>query len=171
MRGINVGGKHVLPMAALRRELENLGLQEVRTYIQSGNIVFQSPLRSARKLAASIADSVEQHHGFRVPLILLTQRQLKMAIDQNPYPVASEDAKTLHYFFLQSPPISFDRDKLASMAQPTERFELVGQVFYLHAPAGMARSKLAAAVERTLGVAVTARNARTVQRVAEMVGS
>jgi len=87
-RGINVGGNHILPMAELREALASLGLREVRTYIQSGNVVFASPAKSAAALGDSIADCIEQQKGFRPRVLVLTPAELSAAADANPYPEA-----------------------------------------------------------------------------------
>jgi len=169
-RGINVGGKHLLPMAELRRELEELGCEDVRTYIQSGNVVFRSAARAAAKLQKDIADRVEEAHGFRAPVLLLSARELATALLENPFPKVSLET-SLHLFFLFAKPKRPDLKGLAELATKTEEFRLVDRVFYLHAPDGIARSKLAARADKLLGVEGTARNLRTVRKLAEMVAS
>lgn len=169
-RGINVGGKNLLPMAKLRGDLEGLGGEDVRTYIQSGNAVFRSSARSGAKLQEEIADTVEASYGFRVPILVLSTKELERALLENPFPEVTE-GKSLHLFFLFAKPKRPDLDGLAALATKTEEFRLVERVFYLHAPDGIARSKLAARAEKSLGVGTTARNLRTVQKLVEMVGA
>lgn len=171
LRGINVGGKNKLPMAELKATLEALGGTGVQTYIQSGNVVFQSSQRSAGRLQAAIGEAIEASHGFRPQVLALTADQLDAAIDGNPYPEAAAEPKTLHAYFLASKPKSPDTERLARLQTPTERCRLVDRVFYLHTPDGFGRSKLAAGVERLLGVEATARNWRTVLKLAEMARS
>lgn len=168
-RGINVGGNNILPMAELRSGLEGLGFEDVRTYIQSGNVVFRSAARSATQLAKKIADAVEASHGFRVPVLVLSAKELEAAARKNPFPQVSVE-KLLHFFFLFEKPKRPDLDALSALATKTEEFRLVERVFYLHAPDGMARSKLGAGAEKVLGVRVTARNLRTVRKLGELVG-
>ena len=167
-RGINVGGKNILPMAELRAELEGLGLENVATYIQSGNVVFRSGARSAAKLQARIVDTVEVSHGFRAPVLVISAKELERALRRNPFPKVTE-GKSLHLGFLFTKPKRPDLDAVASLATPTEEFRLVDRVFYLHAPDGVGRSKLAARVEKLLGVEVTARNLRTARKLVEMM--
>ncbi|MCP4005692.1 MAG: DUF1697 domain-containing protein [bacterium] len=168
-RGINVGGKNILPMAKLKIDLASLGLKNVRTYIQSGNVVFESTAKSASSLAAKIAGRVEKQHGFRPHVLLLSREDLLASIDSNPFPQAVSDPKTLHFSFLLEPPADPDLKALEDARSPTENYRLIDRVFYLHAPDGVGRSKLAANAEKRLGVVTTARNYRTVNKLLEMV--
>jgi uncharacterized protein (DUF1697 family) len=168
LRGINVGGNNILPMAELRSDLEALKLINVRTYIQSGNVVFDSPADSGEDLAARLGDQIEERHGFRPNIVLLRREELEAAVQANPYPEAAAEPKTLHFSFLAEPAAAPDLAALDALKSPTERYALTGQVFYLHAPDGIGRSRLAAKVERHLGVSATARNYRTVDRLLSM---
>ncbi|TWU44544.1 hypothetical protein Poly51_61110 [Rubripirellula tenax] len=165
-RGINVGGRNKMPMAPLRLALESIGCRSVQTYIQSGNVLFDSAAKSKAKLTRLVGDATESEFGFRPTVLLLTAAEFHSAIANNPFPDAVVDPKTLHFFFLDSVPTSPDNDGLASLATSTERYQLVDSVFYLHAPDGFGRSKLASAVERKLGVATTARNYKTIHHLA-----
>ena len=168
-RGINVGGRNKMPMAKLTSTLEASGCRSVRTYIQSGNVVFTSASRSKRNLAKRIADSTEAQFGFRPNILLLTEAEFRTTIANNPFPKATREPKTLHFFFLDAAPKAPDIDGLATLATPTERHELVDAVFYLHAPDGFGRSKLAAGAERKLGAPATARNYTTVHKLSTML--
>jgi uncharacterized protein (DUF1697 family) len=161
-RGINVGGNSLLPMKALKPLLENLGLQNVRTYIQSGNVVFQSEEEDTDRLSSQISAEVKQSHGFEPKVMLLQIEEIERAIAANPFPEAESDPKTLHFNFLASVPENPDLKGLERYKAENERFVLKGDVFYLHAPDGIGRSKLAANIERLLGVPMTGRNWRTV---------
>lgn len=168
LRGINVGGRNKLPMKELVAQLEALGCRDVRTYIQSGNAVF----RGARKLAASLpkqlAEALEASHGFAPHALVLDFAELEAAMRENPFPEAESDPKGLHVGFLDARPKSPDLDALEALRAKSERFELVGTRFYLHAPDGVGRSKLAARAEKLLGVAMTDRNWRTVGKLHEL---
>ena len=168
LRGINVGGHNKLPMRELRQDLASLGLANVSTYVQSGNVVLQTPRSDQAELANEIGAAIEQRHGFRPQVLLLNWEDLAQAASQNPYPQAIEEPKTLHFFFLETSPPAPDLDRLAALKTAREQFALIDQVFYLHAPDGIGRSKLAGSVEKALGVATTARNWRTVSRLLEM---
>lgn len=164
-RGINVGGHNLLPMKALASELETLKLKQVRTYIQSGNVVFESPAKTAAPLAKKISALVEKRHGFSPQVLLLSTEELQTAINDNPFPKAVDDPKTLHFFFLSKPPSNPNLTAIEEIQSPTESYVLQGRVFYLHAPDGIGRSKLVRQVEKLLGVAATARNYRTVEKL------
>lgn len=168
-RGINVGGHHRLPMADLVSLLTDLGLYDVRTYIQSGNAVFRGPPEEPAALAARIATAVDVHHGFSPALVILSRDDLEAAMAANPYPEATAEPRTLHLTFLDAPPPAPDLAALEEVRAASERFRLLGRVFYLHAPDGIGRSRLAARIERALGVAGTARNWRTVAALATLV--
>ncbi len=164
-RGINVGGKGKLPMAELKAALEKLGLKDSKTYIQSGNVVFRGPKTQAAKLAHRISSAISKSHGFQPHVILLTHGQLQKALEANPFPIADGEEKTLHLFFLSEPPLHADRDGLNAAKLKSERWKIVDNVFYLHAPDGFGKSKLAARAEKLLGVSATARNWRTITNV------
>lgn len=168
LRGINVGGHHKLPMRELVQLLETLGLKNVKTYIQSGNVVFQSNRTDLPALAEEISAAIHESHGFTPQILLLSLVNLETAVSQNPFSAAEENHKTLHFYFLESVPTNPDLALLESLKTEREQFELIDKVFYLHAPDGIGRSKLAAKVEKGVGVAATARNWRTVRKVLEM---
>lgn len=167
LRGINVGGSGKLPMADLRALLTELGAEDVGTYIQSGNAVFRHRA-SARTLTPKIRKAIATAHGFEPATLLITAEELQSIADTNPFPKAIAEPKTLHLFLLEQSPSSPNLDRLTELAAPDERFELQGRAFYLHAPSGMARSKLAAQAEKHLGVATTARNWRTIAKLLDM---
>lgn len=169
-RGINVGGKNSLPMKELVAILESLDAREVKTYIQSGNVVFQSREESFPELAKRLAARIEERRGFEPRVFLLGLEELEQAMVENPFPEAESDPSHLHLGFLASVPESPDLEKLESLRKASERFHLGNRVFYLHAPEGVGRSKLAAGAERALGVPMTDRNWRTVCKIKEMAG-
>lgn len=168
-RGINVGGNNLLPMAELRKDLETLKLKNVRTYIQSGNVVFESAAKTPTSLSKKISELVVKKHGFKPHLLILKAEQLQNSIEANPFPKATTAPKTLHFFFLAKPARSPDIEALDAAKSATEEYVITDEVFYLHAPDGIGRSKLAAKAEKSLGVVTTARNFRTVQKITEIL--
>ena len=168
-RGINVGGSNVLPMKDLIALLENLGSQNVKTYIQSGNAVFQNEEEDASLLSNKIRAAIKKSHGFEPHVLLLKPAEIDRAVASNPFPEAESEPKTLHVYFLASMPNHPDLGDLESIRGDRERFVLKDRVFYLHAPEGIGRSKLAANTEKLLDVAITGRNWRTVRKVMAMV--
>ncbi len=167
-RGINVGGKHALPMNELVALLEDLDCRNVKTYIQSGNAVFKSKDTDVSRLSHNISVAVKQRRGFEPDVLLLGVEELEKAITDNPFPKAETDPKALHVGFLASAPEDSDLTSLESLKRDSERFHLIDNVFYLYAPEGVGRSKLAAHAEKLLGVSMTDRNWRTVCKIREM---
>jgi uncharacterized protein (DUF1697 family) len=167
-RGINVGGKNKLPMKDLVAALEDLECQDVATYIQSGNAVLRSEEQDASLLSGRIMATIGERHGFEPRVLMLASEEMERAMRSNPFPEAESEPKTLHLYFLASPPERPDLTALEAIQGDRERFVLGDVVFYLHAPDGLGRSKLAASVEKLLGVPATARNWRTVCKVMEM---
>ncbi len=168
LRAVNVGGRNKLPMKMFASELEAIGLADVKTYIQSGNVVFRCPQERGTTLAAEISASVRACFGFTPHVAVISAEDLAAAVTANPFPeaVSEMEGKTVHLFFLaESPPIvplpAVDKDRLETARRPSERWQLQGGVFYLHTPQGFADSKLAAQAEKILGVPTTARNWRT----------
>jgi len=169
IRGINVGGKNILPMAQLVTILESMCYEDIQSYIQSGNLVFSSGKKIGAKGPADISRAIYKEMGFEPQVMLLSVKQLQDAINNNPFP--TNDGKALHFFFLESLPENPNTEKLFSLKIESEKFVLNGKVFYLYAPEGVGRSKLAAAVEKVIGVPLTARNWNTVSKLATMTKS
>lgn len=167
-RGINVGGKNRLPMQELVAFLDALGARKIKTYIQSGNAVFQSAERDTSKLSDKISLEIKKHRGFEPYVLVLGLDDIEKAIAENPFPEAKADPSTLHLGFLAFAPENPDLKKCERLKKESERFHLGASVFYLHAPEGVGRSKLAASVEKLLGVPMTYRNWRTVCIISEM---
>ncbi len=168
MRGINVGGRKRLPMADLRRIFTDAGCRSVNTYIQSGNVVFSATIRSTDRFARRIAAAIEAEFRFRPGIQLLTSNQLEQAIAENPFANAVDDPKSLHVAFLDEVPGNDSVQRAKNLLAPSESCDLVGRNLYLHAPNGIARSKFAAQMEKTLGVGVTARNWRSTTKIAAL---
>jgi len=167
-RGVNVGGRNILPMEDLRELLRGLGCREVRTYIQSGNAVFRHAEDAASRLADRIREAVASSHGFEPEVMILTVAALGGAARANPFPEGEDDPSKLHLFFLTAVPTAPDFETIEEVRTASERFEVIGSVAYLHAPEGIGRSKLATRVERALGVEGTARNWRSVSKILDM---
>lgn len=166
-RGINVGGNHILPMQELAEILHQLGCDDIQTYIQSGNVVFRGPKNSPERLAKLISTEVSKIRGFAPKVLLLGVTELEAAVNGNPFP--TDNGKALHFFFMEKAPESPDLDILSTLKTTNEDFKLRQDVFYLYAPDGIGRSRLAEKVERSLGVPVTARNWNTVSKLLAMV--
>jgi len=167
-RGINVGGKNILPMGDLRGILESVGCDDVKTYIQSGNAVFSAPSTVA-SLPEAISAAIESDFGFAPQVLLLTADRFREIAASNPFPEGESVPKSLHVAFLTETPSEPDLNALQNLRSGSERFELLDGAFFLLAPDGIGRSKLAAKVDRFLGVATTGRNWRTVDKLLELL--
>ena len=167
-RGINVGGHNKLPMAELRALLTEMGLQDVKSYIQSGNIVFRTNTPDDDILAEQISKAIEDRFGFLPRVLLIGLVAYRKAIAANPFPDGEDEPKSLHLYFLTEEPTEPNLALLDEVRKESERFQLIDDVFYLYAPEGIGRSKLAERVERVLGVSVTARNWRSACKILDL---
>jgi uncharacterized protein (DUF1697 family) len=167
-RGINVGGRHSLPMKELKLVLEKAGCIDIRTYIQSGNVVFRSALTDAANLSEHLTAAVSESHGFEPRVLVRTPAELERATAANPFPEADENPASVHLFFLSERAKKPDLKTLESLRTRTERFVLKNKTLYLHTPDGFGASKLAQRAERLLAVDATARNWRTVKALLAM---
>lgn len=170
-RGINVGGHNLIKMKDLVTLCEGLGFAHVRTYIQSGNLVFDCPETVLSILEIKLADAVMAAMGFRPAVMVFSPEMMAAVVANNPFPDAVETPQFLQLYFLAAPTTITVKEmaSLQAIAIPSERFSLIGSCFYLHAPEGIGRSKLAVKVEKILSVAMTCRNWRTVMALHEMV--
>ncbi|GKY87538.1 DUF1697 domain-containing protein [Sinisalibacter aestuarii] len=168
LRGINVGGNHALRMSDLRALLATLGVRNVASYIQSGNLVFTGVI-DARNFGEIVEDEIEAQRGFRPRAMVFSRENFGEIVAAYPWPDAFGDPTSGHIWFLAARPTAPDMDELGKLAASSERFRLTDSAFYLHAPDGIGRSKLAEKVERHVGVAATARNLNTSLKLREML--
>ena len=162
VRGVNVGGRGRLPMAELRAALTDAGFDDVRTHLQSGNVVLDSTAArdaTARRIERLIAE----RFGLDVTVIVRTPRELAKIAGSNPFLDEQQEHAKLHVVFLAEKPSARAAAGLDPERSPPDVFVLRGRELYVHYPNGSGRSKLSLAyVERTLGVRGTARNWKTV---------
>ncbi len=173
LRGINVGGHNKLPMQALKTLLASFGLSDVVTYIQSGNVVFRAEVAGTEALASRISESIEQANGFAPAVMIIPYQTFRQLSDDNPFPQAEHDPKSVHLYFLAKTVDSAEIDRLDQLKGETEAYKLTDGCFYLYAPDGVYKSKLARGAEKALGVETTARNWSTVSKLialAERIG-
>jgi len=168
-RGINVGGKHLLPMAELKSNMEANGCAGVKTYIQSGNAVFSWSDDNVDTLASTIKDGIEAAKGFRPNIYILSASDFDDITAQNPYTDIDADPKTVHVNFLLEAARDANIDAINGLCAPTEQYKLTDCAFFLHAPDGIGRSKLVAKLEQHLGVEITGRNLRTINKLTDML--
>ncbi len=169
LRGINVGGKHALPMRDLVRVFEAAGCTSVRTCIQSGNVVFEGSAACARAIPSRVPEAIEREFGFAAPVVLRTPADLRKAMRAHPFKTEHADPKLLMIAFLDRKPSLADVRKLEHERFLPDRFAVSGSEIYLHYPKGAARSKLTNVyLDRALGVVSTVRNWNTVGKLLEL---
>ncbi len=162
-----VGGKTQLPTARLRAALAGAGFANVATYINSGNALLRTSM-SRSEAAACVRTVVARDFGFEKAIHLVTRAEWEGLIAANPFPEALAHPKLLHAAWLESEPRAADVDRIADRAVEGEGFVVCGRVAYIHTPGGFARSRMAEAFDRMIGVGNTARNWNTVEKLAEL---
>ncbi len=164
LRGINVGGNRIIKMDALKQLFIELGLSNVQTYIQSGNIIYQS-----KKLVKEliISRAIQKSFGFDVPVINLTLTDLESIIALNPFlKDKKKDASFLHITFLTAEPVP---EKIELLKSQKEEFYCINKAVYSYCPNGYSNSKLTNNfIEKKLGVTATTRNWKTCIQLFEM---
>jgi uncharacterized protein (DUF1697 family) len=171
LRGINVGGKNLLPMKELVRLVSGLGGREVVTYIQSGNVVLRAEPAVAAELPARLREQLQAGFGLSVPVVMRTAEQLRQVAEGNPFLAAGDDPASLHVYFLGERPGAERVAGLDPERSPGDRFVVQGREIYLSLPSGMGRSRLTNDYfDGRLGTVSTARNWRTVLKLLELAG-
>ena len=161
-RGINVGGNNILPMKELVALLTDNGFESVTSYIQTGNIVLKCNANPEEK----IAKLVNEHYDFHPQTFVMTSDEFMQAKNQNPF--VEGEGKYVHFYFCKNSQ-DVDFDKLEQLKSASEEYQLINNVFYLHAPDGIGRSKLAAKVEACISSPTTARNLNTINKLTEII--
>ncbi len=166
LRGINVGGHRKIPMADLREVFEKLKFTHVRTYIQSGNVIFDAPGKPA-PVADAISKMIFKTFGFDVTVILRTPRQLRSVVDGNPFGKDSRDHA--HVTFLSEIPKALPTAELDAARSNGEQYVIVEADMVLSCPGGYGRTKLSNPfIERKLKTLATTRNWKTVLELLRM---
>ena len=170
LRAVNVGGRNMVSMPLLREMLAADGFGDVKTYVQSGNIVVQAPQRSNAAVEKRIGGVIAQEFGLTVPVVARTPAQLAEVIERNPFPAAAaERPKMLHVTFLAGDPTADGVTAMHSDDLSKDCCRVDGRHLYVDYVDGVHGSKLTPAYfERRLGVDGTARNWRTVLALAEL---
>lgn len=167
LRGVNVGGRTV-PMRELREAFIGLGYREVRTYIQSGNVLFAAAHDDTALLAEEIRGAIEAGVGHRVTVLVRTPAELADTCAANPY-AARTDARSLHVTFLDARPDADALGRLDPVAGAPDEFIVIGREVYVWCASGYGRTVLSNEYfERRLGVGATTRNWRMVTTLAAM---
>ena len=169
LRGINVGGKNKLPMKELAALFVDAGCEEVRTYIQSGNVVFRTGSAVGEEISSIISASILERFGYRVPVIVRTAGELEEIAQGNPFVKAGAETDKLHVMLLAELPESASVESLDPERSAGDEFAVLGREIYLHCPNGVARSKLTNSYfDSRLSTTSTSRNWKTVRKLLEL---
>lgn len=161
LRAVNVGGASTLPMKDLAALCEGLGFENVRTFIQSGNVIFQTD-EAREDVVRALEESLAERMAKPVDVILRTAEELRMALGANPY--TAEDPSRVLVMFLKRP-VPDDLLERVAIAGP-EEVRITEQEIYIHYPDGMGRSKL----KLPRDLVGTGRNINTVTKLADLAG-
>ena len=164
LRGINVSGKNMIPMPELAKLCAKLGWKDVRTYIQSGNVVFDAPAKDAEE---KLEGAIHARFGFDIPVIVRSASRWERYAKAHPF--GAVESKFVLLALSKRPPLADCAATLTERAQAGEVIQRDGDAVWIHFASGVGRSKLSPAVlDRLVGSTVTARNWNTVQKLAEL---
>ena len=169
LRAVNVGGNNLIRMADLKVLCEDLGFGDVKTLLQSGNVVFKAK-GTAKSIAKKLADAIEKSHGFRPAIIVRTADEIADVMKRNPFKAEEKsDPAHLVVAFTADPPTNGAKERIAAVKVATERLHLSGRELHAHYASGQGTSKVTNAVlERALGVPCKARNWNTVTKLLKL---
>ena len=172
LRGINVGGNKMVPMAALRVALEKMGLSDVRTVLQSGNVIFRFAARASGTLERSLEDEVEKRLKCRADIHVRTATEWHDVVARNPFTEeAQSDPGHLLVIFFKAPIDTAKAKALQAVIPGRERIHADGRQLYVVFPDGVGTSKLPRLVDRHLAASGTGRNWNTVLKLSALAGS
>ncbi len=163
LRGINVGGKNVIKMDALKQICASLNFKNVQTYIQSGNIIFQAKINDTSKISNLISTTIKRVFELQVPVITVTVKELQAIITLNPF-VKNKviDTAFLHITFLANQPLEENIPSLKNVVLKQDKFEIINKAIYLYCPDSYSNSKLTNNFfETKLAITATTRNWKT----------
>jgi uncharacterized protein (DUF1697 family) len=170
LRAVNLGSFQKIKMDQLRTVCESLEFRNAQTYLQSGNVVFQSRERSLPKLARALEDEIERRHGFRPDVIPRTASELRNVVARNPF--ANRSGIEFGKFvvtFLAAEPAHEAQERIRNVEVDAEELYLDGRELYIYFPNGIGRSRVSPAVlDRALRTPGTGRNWNTVLNLLDM---
>lgn len=168
LRGVMPSGKNAVRMAEVREVLSTQGFSAVRTWIQSGNIVLQTPLTAA-DTATRIQQLLNAHLNVDLPVVVKSPAQLQQVLDGNPFTSAGHDPKRVFYTLCNTP--LADPDDLNEQDFGEDRLKISPQAAYLYIPGDASRSRLSNVfLEKQLGLTLTTRNLNTLSKMIELAG-
>lgn len=168
LRGINVGGKRKILMSDLRLLLEKIGFKDVKTYIQSGNVIFKSN-KSNAEIISEIKKTVNQNFGFDVPVIIRTSEDLEHIVNSNTFYKQENDVSKLHLTFLSTKPTNDIIGKVELFNSSPDKFIIKDENVFIYCEGKYHKSKLTNNFfEKKLEVEATTRNWKTVLKLLEL---
>ena len=168
LRGINIGSRNRISMPELRAALEDAGFEDVRTYVQSGNVVLESRAKS-ESVRRKVEQVIAERFGLDVEVVVRTRAELAAVVKRNPLGKVAKDPKRHQVTFLSAKLDGAVEKKLSSLAAYGEEFAVIGREVYAWHPAGAARSRLWTELAgKRLGVTATSRNWTTVETLLAM---
>jgi len=166
LRGINVGGHNKILMKDLTEMFIKTGFEGVKTYIQSGNIIFKYDSKETSELEQTIHEAISKTFQLDVPVIIRTSEQFEALANQNPFMNNDPDPKSLHLALLQREPEKRLVDALSTYQIGNDQFKLIGQDIYLFCPDGFGKTKLSNTFwDQKLKTISTIRNWKTIQEL------
>lgn len=169
LRGINVGGKNRLPMKELTALFMEAGCSDVRTYIQSGNVLFEAAQALSKDIPSLVSASILNRFGYQVPILTRTIQEFRDIVQANPFVKTGAEADKLHVVFLADLPNGEQVETLDQNRSPGDEFVVAGREIFLHCPNGFAATKLTNSYfDSRLSTISSTRNWRTVQKILEL---
>ncbi len=170
LRGINVSGHNKIKMAELKQLFIDLGFNEVTTYIQSGNVIFQSEQTTISKIEQQIVELVKKEFGHIIKVLVLTKKQLKTVFESNPFlKNKAIDIKALYAILLKDNYIAEGIKLIEPYLTNNEELKLIDNCVYINYPIGAGKSKLTInIIEKKLKTIATSRNWRTITKLVEL---
>lgn len=169
LRGINVGGNNMIKMEKLRETVAGLGFGDVKTYINSGNVIFDAKKADGKKLAGKIHDAIRLDFGFEISVMVRSIDEIKALIGDNPFEGQFENDKDLHALFLNEPLTPEQTTLLKAQGNAAERFHITDRNILCLLTISILDSLVGKGfIDKKLKVATTARNWRTVKKISEM---
>jgi uncharacterized protein (DUF1697 family) len=169
LRGINVSGQKKINMADLKSLYENLGFKNIKTYIQSGNVIFEN--NTGKDLSKKIEKQIEEKYGFQVPILIRTVNEMEEAVNKNPFLEEKNiEPDKLHVTYLSDIPSNENLEKMKTVDYRPDRFYVSGKEIYLYCPGGYGNTKLTNTFfEKKLKQTATTRNWKTTNALLKMM--
>ena len=172
LRGVNISGQKIIKMVELKEAMEDVGFQDVQTYIQSGNIVFAHDPVPTETVEKMVKQKINEVWGYEVPVVVVTREEMATVISNDPHADDPErDAKRTYFTFLTEVPSVVESNKLQELDYAPEKIAMIGKVVYFNSPISYGKARMNNNfIEKFLKVSATTRNWNTVNKLFEMAG-